>query len=141
MVNKQSACRKAASRYASIGEAWLEYWETFGATVDKHGGFIDVTTIFNKDSELEATGIVVRIMERVFQTDVEADDAQLEDDKFWLGIGPEDPAKKKLQTEQSFANARTNHIFSDGLSTLESLLTEYDDVVRTKLGEGEPADI
>lgn len=111
------------------------------AAVDKHVSVIDVAAFFKADPETQASGRVAQIMEGVFYMDWGADDAQLEDDDFWLDLGSEDPAEKKVQMEQSLADACASRISSDRISTLQSLLTEYDDVVKIKLGEEVPADI
>lgn len=125
-----------------LGRPVLEFLELntrdiLAAAAEKHSGVVDITEYFNATPK----GKVARILDGVYHSEGGADDADLDEADGWLDLGPEDPNEKREVLKNKIDEARVQGMSFKGLEQLKKLLTEFGDVIKTKMDEGEPADI
>lgn len=83
---------------------------------------------------------VVGPHEDTFHADGGADQADLNDEDGWIDLGPDDPVEKYCIHTAKLHEARNEGMYEKIVKALEKLLTEFGDVVKLKLNDGEPAD-
>lgn len=113
--------------------------DILAAAAEKHSGVVDLYDVLY--SKPEPKGKVSRILEGFYHSHGGADDADLDDKDGWLDLRPEDPAEKRKVLDRKLDEARSCGMSDKGLEKLRKLLIEFDDVNKTKLDRGEPADI
>lgn len=111
--------------------------DILAAAAEKHSGAVDIPEYLKATPE----GKVARILDGVYHSEGGADDADLDEDDGWLDLGPEDPNEKRKVLQKKIDEALAQGMSSKGLEELKTLLNEFGDVIKTKLGEGKPANI
>lgn len=115
--------------------------KTLAAAAERHAGEVDVAKLFGTDPETETNGKISRVLEGVYHADGGADDTDLDENDGWMDLGTEDSKEKERILSEKILQAKKSGLSQDGANRLESMIREFSDVIRLKLGSGKPADI
>lgn len=115
--------------------------EVLSPTTEKHSGAVDVSTLFDNDSNCDHNGCISRVLERAYHADGGADGNDPDDRDSCINIGHEYLNEKEIVLKQKLNDTRENGIYDTGAEVLENVIREFDDVTKLKLEGGEPGDI
>jgi len=134
MVTDQGCAESLLSRPV-LERIGLVARDVIERAADRLGGEVDVAELGG------GIGRISRIMEEgVFHSNggVDERDVDVED---WLDFGEDEPEEKERALTKAVDVATENGISTDGRQTLATMLEEFSDVLRIRLGRGLPADV
>lgn len=129
-------CQEALLGRPTLRKLELNTSEIFRAAAAANDGVIDV----GKECEKTTHGKIALIMDHsLYHGKIIDGDGGILDEKMMLDIGPTNPEEKDDLVSKSLADAEKNGISAEGSQTLAEILSEYDDVIRVRLGNDPPA--